>query len=73
MRFPPQNLMFREIMYKGMTAKQAMDRACQSINYITMPPCGPDNWEPYLVEDQRTNKASVHYKWKDNKVNHVYS
>ncbi|KAJ3048641.1 hypothetical protein HK097_010361, partial [Rhizophlyctis rosea] len=65
--FDPINLMFNEIQYKGLSVKEAMDRACQTINWITMPPCGPENWEPYLIDDPTTNQASVHYRWQANK------
>ncbi|KAJ3056375.1 Gamma-aminobutyric acid type B receptor subunit 2 [Rhizophlyctis rosea] len=65
--YDPMNLMFNEIQYKGASAKEAIERACQTINWVTMPPCGPDNWEPYLVDDATTNKASLHYRWKADK------
>ena len=47
--------------------KEAMERACQTINWVTMPPCGESNWEPYLVDEPTTNTASVHYRWKADK------
>ncbi|KAJ3033021.1 hypothetical protein HDV00_006850, partial [Rhizophlyctis rosea] len=62
----PMTLMFNEMQYKSMSAKDALARACATIQWATMPGCGPDNWEPYLVNDDLKNQADVHYRWKAN-------
>ncbi|KAJ3037891.1 hypothetical protein HDV00_001235 [Rhizophlyctis rosea] len=62
----PMQVAFNDILYKNMSVKQALQRACVIINEYTKPPCTIDDMEAYLVDDPTTNKATLMYKYKDN-------
>ncbi|KAJ3050460.1 Gamma-aminobutyric acid type B receptor subunit 2 [Rhizophlyctis rosea] len=64
--YNPMQLAFNEILFKNVSAKEAVQRACVKINYATMPPCGEDFWYVVLEEDPNRNVGHVTYKWRDN-------
>ncbi|KAJ3048174.1 hypothetical protein HK097_010808 [Rhizophlyctis rosea] len=64
----PMQVAINNIVYKGVSAADALARACKIIDYVTMPPCGPSNWEAYLLDDRTKNKATVVYQWHSNQT-----
>jgi len=69
--YDPMDLVFNEIQYKSdrVTVRQSLEHACKIIDFLTLPPCNENNWEPYLSDVPGSNKANLTYRWKPNNVN----
>ncbi|KAJ3054002.1 hypothetical protein HK097_002879 [Rhizophlyctis rosea] len=48
---------------KDLTAKEAMDRACQTTQWATRPPCTSKEWDVKILDDPSNNKGTVNFSW----------
>ncbi|KAJ3040855.1 hypothetical protein HDV00_010315 [Rhizophlyctis rosea] len=65
----PMNLAMNDIQYKNMTAAQGLKRACQIIDWHTMPACTADDYHSYPVIVPEKNKVDMYYDWKPSTLN----
>jgi len=60
----PLHPAWNEILYKNVSVREALRKACRWIDNLTRPACTIDDYELITVDTLTTNKAAVHYKLK---------
>ncbi|KAJ3048197.1 hypothetical protein HK097_010792, partial [Rhizophlyctis rosea] len=65
----PMNLAMNDIQYKNMNTSGALKRACQIIDWHTMPACTDQDYYTYPVVVPGKNKVNMVYDWKPNTLN----
>ncbi|KAJ3043508.1 hypothetical protein HDV00_004897 [Rhizophlyctis rosea] len=64
-KYDPMELAFAEILYKNLTARQAMERACYTVQWASRPPCTQDQWKVSVIDNTGNNKGTVNFTWVD--------
>ncbi|KAJ3053663.1 hypothetical protein HK097_003677 [Rhizophlyctis rosea] len=66
-KYNPMQILFNEVMFKGIPLKEALERACVIINHATRPPCDESNWKARIQPNFQNNKGDVVYEWNADK------
>ncbi|KAJ3037474.1 hypothetical protein HDV00_001649 [Rhizophlyctis rosea] len=59
----PMGVAINDILYKNKSIEESLARACQIINFATKPPCTTADLVPYLIDDVKSNSATLMYTW----------
>ncbi|KAJ3050106.1 hypothetical protein HK097_008911 [Rhizophlyctis rosea] len=62
----PLGLAYKDILYKGASAKEEISRVCAIVDYYSRPPCNEKNMVAKLQNNEANNKATVIYEYEPN-------